>query len=98
VDEHDMADLKPGQTGTLRLAGFPDLPLPLTIDRIVPVAVADAGGNYFRVEAAVVDPPNELRPGMEGVAKVVVGRGSLLWIWTHEVLGRLRLWAWNLGV
>ncbi len=97
VDEHHMANLKPGQTGTLRLAGFPDLPLSLTIDRIVPVAVAEAGGNYLRVEAMGVDPPKELRPGMEGVAKVVVGRGSLLWIWTHELLGQLRLWAWNLG-
>ena len=97
VDEHDMADLEPGQAGILRLAGFPDRPLSLIIDRVVPVAVADTGGNYFRVEAAVVDPPKELRPGMEGVAKVVVGRGSLLWVWTHDLLGRLRLWAWNLG-
>ena len=97
VDEHDMAGLEPGRTGTLRLAGFPDRPLSLIVDRVVPVAVAGEGGNYFRVEAAVVDPPKELRPGMEGIAKVVVGRGSLLWVWTHDVWDRLRLWAWNLG-
>ena len=98
VDEHDMADLKPGQTGTLRLTGFPDQTLSLSVDRIVPVATAEEGGNYFRVEAELIDPPKELRPGMEGVAKLVVGRASLIWIWTHEVWDRLRLWAWNLGV
>ena len=35
-------------------------------------------------------------PGVEGVAKVVVGERRLIWIWTHEAVEwlRLKLWAW----
>ena len=78
VDEHDIAGLVPGQAGVVRLAGLPDVPIDLEIERIVPLANADADGNRFRVEAALSGPPDALRPGMQGVAKVVTGRTSLL--------------------
>ena len=37
-----------------------------------------------------------LRPGMEGVGKVLVGERPLLWIWAHPLLDWLRLgwWRW----
>ena len=39
--------------------------------------------------------PPGLRPGMEGIGKVVVGERSLLWIWTHGFFDWLRLALWN---
>ena len=98
VDEHDVAALEPGQEGSLRLAGLPDAAIPFTVSRIVPVAAAEQGGNHFRVEAELENVPLGLRPGMQGVAKVNVRRESYLWVWTHNLIQRLRLWAWSIGL
>jgi len=98
VDEHDVAALEAGQQASLRLTGMPDETIPLRISRIFPVASADAGSNHFRVEGELETTPDGLRPGMQGVAKVVVGRASLLTVWTASLLDRLRLWVWSLGI
>ncbi len=98
VDEHDVAALEPGQAGSLRLSGLPEAAIPFTVSRIVPVAAAEQGGNHFRVEAELESVPSGLRPGMQGVAKVKVGRESYLWVWTHNLIQRLRLWAWSIGL
>jgi len=98
VDEHDVAGIEPGQTGSLRLTGLPDTTIPLEITRVVPVASVEQGTNHFRVEAELKQLPEGLRPGMQGVAKVAVARGSLLWSWTHELANRLRLWFWSAGL
>jgi RND family efflux transporter MFP subunit len=98
IDEHDISHLRAGQAGSVRLTGLPDAALDLRIERITPLAVADKGQNYFRVEAQLDAPPTQLRPGMEGVAKVAVDRGSLLSVWTHQLTDRLRLWAWSFGI
>ncbi len=97
VDEHDIAWVEAGHEGTLRLAGFPDRTFRMVVERISPLAESRQNGSVFRAEARVVDDGSRLRPGMEGVGKVVVGRGSLLWVWSHSLLDRLRLWAWSLG-
>jgi hypothetical protein len=36
-----------------------------------------------------------LRPGMEGVAKIDIGRRRLIWIWTHSLFDWLRVWTWQ---
>ena len=97
VDEHDVAGLELDQPASLRLAGMPDQSIPIRISRIFPVASAENGGNHFRVEGELQETPEGLRPGMHGVAKVVVGRASLLTVWTSSLMDRLRLWAWSLG-
>ncbi len=97
VDERDIATIAPGLGGTLRLAGLPDQTIPLTINRVVPIATADQHGNHFRVEAELGDIPPGLRPGMQGVAKVTIGQGSVLQAWTRELVSRLRFWLWSLG-
>lgn len=98
IDEHDISHVRTGQLGSVRLTGLPETPLDVKVERITPLAVAEEGQNHFRVEARLETPPAELRPGMEGIAKVAVERGSLLWVWTHELVARLRLWAWSAGI
>ncbi|MCP3663964.1 MAG: HlyD family efflux transporter periplasmic adaptor subunit [Gammaproteobacteria bacterium] len=97
VDDHDIANLKPMQNGSLRLAGMPGQLVALKVSRIVPIANANQGANLFRVEAEITEKPEGLRPGMQGVAKVVVGQDSLIQVWTHQLVQRLRLWFWSLG-
>jgi hypothetical protein len=96
IDERDIGDVKLGQAGTLALAALPGKPLAFDIHRITPVATAGDGRNFFEVEARVRDKSAELRPGLQGVGKVGAGSRSLLWIWTHRVVGwiRLTLWSW----
>jgi multidrug resistance efflux pump len=98
VDEHDMSHIATGQAGALRLTGMPDKPIDFEVARILPVAMAADGGNHFRVEATLPQLPMGLRPGMQGIAKVTVGRGSLLDVWTASLRSRLQLWAWSLGL
>ena len=59
------------------------------------MATGEEGRNYFRVEAALAEIPGFLRPGMEGVGKIEIGRRQLFWIWTHELFDWLRLWLWS---
>ncbi len=96
VDERDIADVAVGQRGRLALSALPDRPLPLVVERITPIATAEEGRNYFRVEAVLEEPSETLRPGMAGIAKIDAGRRRLLWIWTHEMLDWLRLSTWSL--
>ncbi|MCP5020174.1 MAG: HlyD family efflux transporter periplasmic adaptor subunit, partial [bacterium] len=98
VDEHDVAGLDGDRAGQMIIAALPQSTFGLTLDQVVPVAVSGAGRNFFRVEAALDKPSDVLRPGMHGVAKVAMGQRKLLWIWTHAVIDRLRLWAWSVGL
>jgi len=96
ADEPEIRWLAPGQHGLLALAAAPSQRLPVTITRITPVATAEDGRNFFRVEARLDTPsPVPLRPGMEGVAKIEAGEASLLWIWTHAIIDWVRLFLWQ---
>jgi multidrug resistance efflux pump len=96
VDDRDMARLATAQRGELVLSSLPELNLPITVTTITPVATQRDGRNVFRVEAQIDGGnPARLRPGMEGIGKVGVGRHSLLWIWTHGFTDWLRLTLWN---
>jgi aminoglycoside phosphotransferase len=95
VDERDISDVQLGQKGRLALQALPGDSLPLTVDRITPVASSEGDRNVFRVEARLDTPSSALRPGMEGVAKIEIERRRLLWIWTHRIIDTVRLWAWS---
>ena len=96
VDEHDIADVVVGQRGELLLTAWPADTVPFTVETITPVSTAREGRNYFRVEAKLDRTPERLRPGMEGVGKIVASRRLLVWIWTRQAIDwvRLKLWAW----
>jgi RND family efflux transporter MFP subunit len=95
VDERDIAHVEPGRRGALALTALPHAAMPLEIRQITPVSIAEGGRNFFRVEASLDAPHGALRPGMEGVARIDVGRRQLLWIWTHELVDWLRLQTWT---
>ncbi|PVV14805.1 MAG: hypothetical protein B6D72_03080 [gamma proteobacterium symbiont of Ctena orbiculata] len=96
VDERDIADVQVGQSGQLRLAGYPHLDHAFTVKRILPLASAFEGSYLFTLEAELTDRDEHLRPGLQGVAKIDAGKRSLLWLATHRVVDwlRLQLWRW----
>ena len=97
VDERDMIYVRNGQQGWLALAGRSDEKLAFTVRQVTPVSTPSEGENTFRVEAKLDDAGVQLRPGMEGVGKIVVGERRLIWIWTYRAIDwlRLTLWRWT---
>jgi RND family efflux transporter MFP subunit len=96
VDERDAAEIAVGQRGKIALSAFPTKPLGFTVDKITPVSAAREGRNYFRIEAKMDQAPAQLRPGMEGVGKIDIGKRRLIWLWTHRGVDwfRLLIWSW----
>ena len=96
VDQRDIVQVTEGQHGRVVMASFTAEPLPFVIKKITPVATAEEGLNYFRVEAQVEAPGGRFHPGMGGVGKIEAGRRSLWWIWTHRATDWivLALWRW----
>ncbi|MCP5374473.1 MAG: HlyD family efflux transporter periplasmic adaptor subunit [Hyphomicrobiales bacterium] len=97
VDERDIQYVAVGQTGTLALAGLTGETLPLKVVKVTPVAMAQEGRNFFRVEAELDDSDVKLRPGMEGVAKVSIEERPLVWVWARRLIewARLFIWKWT---
>lgn len=95
VNERSISHIRHGQKGVLALSSLADRKFPLTIEKITEVANTEDGSNVFRVEAALSDLPKILRPGMEGVGKIEIGRKKLFWIWTHELVDWVKLWVWS---
>ena len=96
VDEVDIARVQPGQAGRLALSSLPWDSEELVVERIAPLAKAVDGRNVFEVEARLLSPRADLRPGLLGRASLVSGRAPLLWAWSRHAAQRLRVaaWAW----
>ena len=95
VDEKQVIDVQPGQSGTLTLKALPGSTLPLVVHKVSPVFSEDEKGIAYRVEARLAEHFAGLRPGMEGVAKIDIDRRSFAWIYLHELFDVIRLWAWR---
>ena len=96
VDERDIAQIRLGQTGTVVLTALPWQALALQVTRISPVARPVEGRNVFEVEAALQERPADLRPGLQGHARIDAGRASNGWRWTRRLVesARVGFWAW----
>jgi RND family efflux transporter MFP subunit len=95
VDERDINHVAVGQQGELTLSGMPNQHMEFAVQEITPVSTTQEGRNFFRVEARLENPSDRVRPGMEGVGKIVAGERTLIWIWTHSALDWLRLSVWK---
>jgi multidrug efflux pump subunit AcrA (membrane-fusion protein) len=96
VDEREIRHVLIGQGGRLVMTGIAGEPMDFKVATVTPVATAQEGKNFFRVEAALTEASPRLRPGMEGVGKIEVGSRSLWWVLTHSFTDWLilSLWTW----
>jgi hypothetical protein len=95
IDERDIAGVRAGQNGTLALSALPWDSLPIKVTRVTPIAKTVDGNNVFEVEAQIAGDAGSIRPGLEGVAKLRVGREPLAWTALHRLADWLRMAAWS---
>jgi multidrug resistance efflux pump len=95
VDERDIRHIQVGQAGQLVMTGIAGEPMAFQVANVTPVATAEEGKNFFRVEASLAEASQRLRPGMEGIGKIEVGERSLWWIMTHGFSDWLTLSVWS---
>lgn len=95
VDERRIADVQTGQQGGLVLFSLPGQEFRFTVSKITPIAKAEEGRNYFRVEATLDTADAALRPGMEGVGKISIDQRRLVSIWVRDMREWLALFLWK---
>ena len=96
VPDSEIASVKVGQHGELLLSALPDRMYPVELYSVTPVAQPDEGVNGFEVLGTLDTKDGSIRPGMEGVVKIEVGRRNLAWIWAHPLFDWLRIKMWSL--
>jgi hypothetical protein len=94
VPEEEIADVKLGQQGELSPAADPGHRADFTVERINPVAEVISQKNVFKVRVKLEGCDPDLRPGMQGEAKVVVEKRAYAWIWTRKPVNWLRMKLW----
>ncbi|MEO0652993.1 MAG: HlyD family efflux transporter periplasmic adaptor subunit [Planctomycetota bacterium] len=94
VPEADADRMSEGQTGWITARGNAGTRIPVTIERINPVAQLREGRSVYLLEARLDDDHAELRPGMTGSARLRAGWSTALWELARPVVdvARLRLW------
>lgn len=96
IKETDIRFIKEGQKGELKLAALPNSVFEMSLSKSSPLFFEEDNQIIYLAEA---DFPEEkldrLRPGMEGVMQVNVGRYSLGWVLSHHFVDWLRVIAWK---
>jgi len=98
VPERSIDLVRPSQSIALRMAASPTQKIIATVDSISPVAIAKQGVNTIKVFATLSTRHSGLRPGMQGVAKILVGQESRALQWIAGLRSRVVIWAWKLGL
>jgi len=99
VDEKDISTIKLNQQGQVALISMPGEKISFKVERITPIATTKEGRNFFEVEGDLTSvEAMSLRPGLEGVAKIKIGKRPLIWTLTHRIIDWLSitLWSWGL--
>lgn len=88
--------IKPNQRGSLVLTSLANEKIPIQVTNITNMPDEQATPGTFTIEAKLIGSNESLRPGMQGYAKLEVGKASRFWVWTHEMINwfRYKLWTW----
>ncbi len=84
----------------MHLYALPDYGFDFEVTKVTPIVEAKEGETYFIAEAQLLmkgeETQAQLRPGMEGVAKVSIDERLTISIWTRELVDWLRIqyWSW----
>ena len=94
MPEEEIAEIQEGQTGQLATASYPDRRIDFVVERINPVAEVVDRQNVFKVRVRLLETRPWMRPGLEGIGKVTIGRRSYAWLWTHRLVDWIRMKLW----
>ena len=94
VPERDADDLRVELAGSFATHAKPDLTQPFRVARIQPMTEVRELKNVCVAEADLSSVPSWMRPGMEGMAKIRVGRRRVWWISLHRTIDYLRMAFW----
>jgi len=94
VPESDIAEVKEGMRGQLATTASPDRRLRFVVGRINPVAEVVNQENVFKVRVRLLETDPDMRPGMEGLAKVDIRQEPYGWIWTRRLVNWVRMKLW----
>lgn len=94
IPESGIARVEVGQRGTLIVTARPAEKINFRVTRITPASEVLQQKNVYRVEVELIEPPDWLRPGMEGQAKVWGRRTDLFTIYTRPLFDAIRLRFW----
>ncbi len=94
VEQGDIAYVEETQEGSFTTKAKPDLALPFVVTKIHPQPEVRNRSSVYVVEATISNVEGWLRPGMEGAAKIKIGRRNVTWIATRKLLDWIRLHLW----
>jgi multidrug resistance efflux pump len=94
VPEDQIFDIALEQEGYLATVSYPAQRIKFVVERINPMAEVVNNRNVFKVRVRLQETRNWMRPGMEGVAKISVGKRLYVWIWTRRIVNWLRMKMW----
>jgi multidrug efflux pump subunit AcrA (membrane-fusion protein) len=94
VPEDQIANIQLGQKGTLATVSYPSRKIAFVVERINPMAELANERNVFKIQVKLTQMYPWMRPGMEGVAKISVGRRTYAWIWTRKFVNWMRMKFW----
>jgi len=89
-----LRGIQEGQEGTFRFLARPEESHRIRLIRIAPGASQHRGKTVFLVEAEANLEGAWLRSGMEGMARVEIGRRPVWWILFHPLIDYLKMKLW----
>jgi biotin carboxyl carrier protein len=94
VPEDQIFNIALEQEGYLATVSYPAQRIKFVVERINPMAEVVNNRNVFKVRVRLEETREWMRPGMEGVAKISVGKRRYVWIWTRRIVNWLRMKMW----
>lgn len=94
IPDAEIANVRQGQTVSMRLKAFPNQSWTTTLDSVSPRSEIQDQQNVFIAECSIAAEHRELRPGMKGTAKVDCGQRTIAWILFHKPLNAIRGYWW----
>ena len=94
VPEDLIADVHEGQKGELAAVGHPEQRIRFVVEVINPMADVVNNHNVFKVRARLMDSREWMRPGMEGTARISLGRKRYAWLGSRRLINWLRMKLW----
>ncbi|MDD4889715.1 MAG: HlyD family efflux transporter periplasmic adaptor subunit [Phycisphaerae bacterium] len=94
LPEDQVADVREGQEGELATQADPGDRIKFVVERVNPVAEVVEQKNVFKVRVRLLDHRPWMKVGMEGVAKVSLGKDRYINLWTRRLVNWLRMQLW----